>query len=332
MAIFPRLFRRSPAVVAIGGGTGASGLLRGLKEHTDKLTAIVTVADDGGSSGRFRKEFGMLPPGDIRNCLAAMSDGGPALEKLFQYRFDEGDFKGHPFGNIFLAALTRVTGSFEAAVREANAILSVRGRVLPATTTKISLVAEHADGTKTTGESLVGKVDKPVLRLSLRPDDAPAGEGVAEAIEEADLVILGPGSLYTSVLPNLLIRDIQQALLRTDAVIAYVCNIMTQPGETQGFTASRHAQVIIDHTGPDLIDFVVVNNGKIPDRLAAAYAAEGSTPVPVDLDALHALPGNPRIIAADLVYADSVVRHHPGRLAELCLDAFREVGKERAKA
>ncbi len=332
MAIFPRLFRRSPAVVAIGGGTGASGLLRGLKEHTDRLTAIVTVADDGGSSGRFRKEFGMLPPGDIRNCLAAMSDGGPALEKLFQYRFDEGDFKGHPFGNIFLAALTRVTGSFEAAVREANAILSVRGRVLPATTTKISLVAEHADGTKTTGESLVGKVDKPVLRLSLRPDDAPAGEGVAEAIEEADLVILGPGSLYTSVLPNLLIRDIQQALLRTDAVIAYVCNIMTQPGETQGFTASRHAQVIIDHTGPDLIDFVVVNNGKIPDRLAAAYAAEGSTPVPVDLDALHALPGNPRIIAADLVYADSVVRHHPGRLAELCLDAFREVGKERAKA
>ncbi len=332
MAIFPRLFRRSPAVVAIGGGTGASGLLRGLKEHTDKLTAIVTVADDGGSSGRFRKEFGMLPPGDIRNCLAAMSDGGPALEKLFQYRFDEGDFKGHPFGNIFLAALTRVTGSFEAAVREANAILSVRGRVLPATTTKISLVAEHADGTKTTGESLVGKVEKPVLRLSLRPDDAPAGEGVAEAIEEADLVILGPGSLYTSVLPNLLIRDIQQALLRTDAVIAYVCNIMTQPGETQGFTASRHAQVIIDHTGPDLIDFVVVNNGRIPDRLAAAYAAEGSTPVPVDLDALHALPGNPRIIAADLVYADSVVRHHPGRLAELCLDTFREVGKERAKA
>lgn len=332
MAIFPRLFRRSPAVVAIGGGTGASGLLRGLKEHTDKLTAIVTVADDGGSSGRFRKEFGMLPPGDIRNCLAAMSDGGPSLEKLFQYRFEEGDFKGHPFGNIFLAALTRVTGSFEAAVREANSILSVRGRVLPATTTKISLVAEHADGTKTTGESLVGKVDKPVLRLSLRPEDAPAGAGVVEAIEEADLVILGPGSLYTSVLPNLLIRDIQQALLRTDAVIAYVCNIMTQPGETQGFSASRHAQVIIDHTGPDLIDFVVVNNGKVPDRLAAAYAAEGSTPVPVDLDALHALAGNPRVIAADLVYADSVVRHHPGRLAELCLDTYREVGKERAKA
>jgi len=332
MAIFPRLFRRSPAVVAIGGGTGASGLLRGLKEHTDKLTAIVTVADDGGSSGRFRKEFGMLPPGDIRNCLAAMSDGGASLEKLFQYRFEEGDFKGHPFGNIFLAALTRVTGSFEAAVREANAILSVRGRVLPATTAKVSLVAEHSDGTKTTGESLVGKVTKPVSRLALRPEDAPAGADVVEAIESADLVLLGPGSLYTSVLPNLLIRDIRAALDRTEAVIGYICNVMTQPGETQGFSASKHAQVIIDHTDPDLIDFVVVNTGKVPPRLEAAYAAEGSAPVVADLPALNALPGTPRILAADLVHADSVVRHHPGKLAELCLETFREVGKERAKA
>lgn len=332
MAIFPRLFRRSPAVVAIGGGTGASGLLRGLKEHTDKLTAVVTVADDGGSSGRFRKEFGMLPPGDIRNCLAAMSDGGAALEKLFQYRFEEGDFKGHPFGNIFLAALTRVTGSFESAVREANAILSVRGRVLPATTAKVSLVAEHADGTKTTGETLVGKVNKPVTRLSLRPEDAPAGADVVEAIESADLVLLGPGSLYTSVLPNLLIRDIRAALDRTEAVVGYICNIMTQPGETQGFTASRHAQVIIDHCGPDLLDFVVVNSGKVPPRLEAAYAAEGSTPVTADMEALNALPGRPRVLSGDLVYADSVVRHHPARLAELCLETFREVGRERAKA
>lgn len=332
MAIFPRLFRRSPAVVAIGGGTGASGLLRGLKEHTDKLTAVVTVADDGGSSGRFRKEFGMLPPGDIRNCLAAMSDGGAALEKLFQYRFEEGDFKGHPFGNIFLAALTRVTGSFESAVREANAILSVRGRVLPATTAKVSLVAEHADGTKTTGETLVGKVNKPVTRLSLRPEDAPAGADVVEAIEAADLVLLGPGSLYTSVLPNLLIRDIRAALDRTEAVIGYICNIMTQPGETQGSSASRHAQVIIDHCGPDLLDFVVVNSGKVPPRLEAAYAAEGSTPVTADMEALNALAGRPRVLSGDLVYADSVVRHHPGRLAELCLETFREVGRERAKA
>lgn len=332
MALFPRLFRRSPAVVAIGGGTGASGLLRGLKEHTDKLTAIVTVADDGGSSGRFRKEFGMLPPGDIRNCLAALSDGGPVLEKLFQHRFEEGDLKGHPFGNIFLAAMTQVTGDFELAVKEANRVLNVRGRVLPATTSKISLIAEHADGSKTTGESLVGKVTKPVKRLSLKPEDAPAGTDVVDAIMQADLVLLGPGSVYTSVLPNLLIPEILDALLKTNAVVGYVCNIMTQPGETQDFTASQHVQTLIDHTSEALIDFVVVNTGRIPDALAAAYAAEHAVPVKADLDKLAQLPGTPRIVTGDLVKADHLVRHNPARLAELCLNVHKEITKERAKA
>ncbi|MCC6464644.1 MAG: uridine diphosphate-N-acetylglucosamine-binding protein YvcK [Planctomycetes bacterium] len=332
MAFFPRLFRRSPAVVAIGGGTGASGLLRGLKEQTDKLTAVVSVADDGGSSGRLRKEFGMLPPGDIRNCLAALSDAGASLEKLFQYRFEEGDLKGHPFGNIFLAALTRTTGDFEAAVREANRILNVRGRVLPATGTKISLVAEHEDGSKTTGESLVGKVAKPVTRLFLKPEDVPAAADVVPAILAADLVLLGPGSLYTSVLPGLLIREIREALLATSAVVGYVCNIMTQPGETSGMSASRHAQVVCDHTTPELLDFVVVNSGKVPERLAQAYAAEGSQTVECDLEALQALPGRPRIVTADLVHADHVVRHHPSRLAELCIAQWRELSRERAKA
>ncbi|MBZ0135601.1 MAG: YvcK family protein [Planctomycetes bacterium] len=332
MALFPRLFRRSPTVVAIGGGTGASGLLRGLKEHTDKLTAIVTVADDGGSSGRFRKEFGMLPPGDIRNCLAALADGGPVLEKLFQHRFEEGDLKGHPFGNIFLAAMTQVTGDFELAVKEANRVLNVRGRVLPATTTKISLVAEHADGSKTTGESLVGKVTKPVKRLSLKPEDAPAGTDVVDAIMQADLVLLGPGSVYTSVLPNLLIPEILDALLKTDAVVGYICNIMTQPGETQDFTASQHAQTLIDHTSEALIDFVVVNTGNIPQPLAAAYAAEHAVPVEADMPGLNTLPGNPRIVTGDLVKADHVVRHHPARLAELCLSVHKDITKERARA
>jgi uncharacterized cofD-like protein len=332
MALFPRLFRRSPSVVAIGGGTGASGLLRGLKEHTDKLTAIVTVADDGGSSGRFRKEFGMLPPGDIRNCLAALSEGGPILEKLFQYRFEEGDLRGHPFGNIFLAALTQITGDFEQAVREANRVLNVRGRVLPATTSKLSLVAEHEDGSKTTGESLVGKVQKPVKSLSIKPDDAPAGPEVVDAILQADLVLLGPGSLYTSVLPNLLIRGIRDALQRTPAVIGYVCNIMTQPGETQDFTASRHVSVIDEHLGASVVDFVVVNIGAIPERLAQAYAAENSVPVEVDVDGMNSLPGRPRILTEDLVSADHVVRHHPGKLAEMCLMAHREIARDKAKA
>ena len=332
MALFPRLFRRSPSVVAIGGGTGASGLLRGLKEHTDKLTAVVTVADDGGSSGRFRKEFGMLPPGDIRNCLAALSDAGPVLEKLFQYRFEEGDLKGHPFGNIFLAAMTQVTGDFEQAVREANRVLNVRGRVLPATATKISLIAEHDDGSKTTGESLVGKVNKPVKRLSIKPEDVPAGTDVVDAIMQADVVLLGPGSVYTSVLPTLLIPEIPDALLKTNAAVGYICNIMTQPGETQDFVASRHADVIIEHTSEALLDFVIVNTGKIPDGLAQAYAAEHSIPVKPDVDKLTELPGHPRIVTADLVKADHVVRHHPGRLAELCLATYKEIAKEKAKA
>ena len=332
MALFPRLFRRSASVVAIGGGTGASGLLRGLKEHTDKLTAIVTVADDGGSSGRFRKEFGMLPPGDIRSCMAALSDAGPVLEKLFQYRFEEGDLKGHPFGNIFLAAMTKVTGDFEQAVREANRVLNVRGRVLPATTVKLSLIAEHEDGSKTTGESLVGKVNKPVKRLAIKPQDAPAAHDVVDAIMAADLVLLGPGSLYTSVLPNLLIPDIRNALQKTGAVVGYVCNIMTQPGETQDFTASRHVDVIIEHTSEALLDFVVVNTGAIPDRLRQAYAAENSVPVDADLPKLSQLAGNPRLVTGDLVSADHVVRHHPARLAELCLQVFRDIGRDKAKA
>ncbi len=332
MAMFPRLFRRSPAVVTIGGGTGASGLLRGLKEHTDKLSAIVTVADDGGSSGRFRKEFGMLPPGDIRSCLAALSDAGPVLEKLFQYRFEDGDLKGHPFGNIFLAAMTQVTGDFEQAVREANRVLNVRGRVLPATGTKISLIAEHQDGSKTTGESLVGRVSKPVKRLSIKPEDAPPAADVVDAILGADLVLIGPGSLYTSVLPSLLIRELRAALQETEAVVGYVCNIMTQPGETQGFSASRHAEVVTEHSYENLLDFVLVNTGSIPGRLAQAYAAEGAQRVEPDLDALNRLPGRPRIVTADLVSADHLVRHHAARTAELALQAFRDIGRRRAKA
>lgn len=330
MAMFPRLFRRSPTIVTIGGGTGAAGLLRGLKEHTDKLTAIVTVADDGGSSGRFRKEFGMLPPGDVRNCLAALSDSGSVLERLFQYRFEEGDLKGHAFGNIFLAALTRVTGDFVSAVKEANRVLSVRGRVLPATDVKVSLVAEHADGTKTTGESLVGRVDKPVQRLQIRPADVKAAPEVVDAILQADLVVLGPGSLYTSVIPNLLIEEVKQALLKTDAVVGYACNVMTQRGETSGFTASRHVRAIIDHTSPELLDFVLVSTSAIPEKLAATYLAEGSVVVTPDMSELSKMPGHLRIVAADLASADNLVRHNSARLAEVLLETYREILKVRA--
>ncbi|MCA8916925.1 MAG: YvcK family protein, partial [Planctomycetes bacterium] len=208
----------------------------------------------------------------------------------------------------------------------------VRGRVLPATGTKISLIAEHDDGSKTTGESLVGKVNKPVKRLSLKPEDVPAAADVVDSIMQADLVLLGPGSVYTSVLPNLLIPEILDALMKTPAVVGYICNIMTQPGETQDFPASRHVQALIEHTNQDLIDFVVVNTGNIPDALAAAYAAENAIPVLADLDKLTTLPGSPRIITADLVQADHVVRHNPARLAELCLNVHKDINKERARA
>lgn len=332
MALLPRLFRRSPSVVAIGGGTGASGLLRGLKDHTDKLTAIVTVADDGGSSGRFRKEFGILPPGDIRNCLAALSDAGPVLEELFQYRFEESDLRGHTLGNIFLAALTRVTGNFEQAVREANRVLNVRGRVLPATSTKVSLVAEHEDGSKTTGESLVGKVQKPVTSLHLVPDDVEPAQGVVDAIMSADLIVLGPGSLYTSVLPNLLVGGICDAIQRSSAAVGYVCNIMTQPGETQDFTASEHVDVVIDHAGEGTLDFVIVNTGGIEERMIQAYQAEDSKPVAFDEARLMALRGRPRIVMSDLVNTENLVRHHSQQLADVLMDTLRTVNKERARA
>ncbi|MCF6228620.1 MAG: uridine diphosphate-N-acetylglucosamine-binding protein YvcK, partial [Planctomycetes bacterium] len=267
------------------------------------------------------------PPGDIRNCLAALSDAGPILERLFQYRFDQGDLKGHPFGNIFLAAMTRTTGDFGAAVKEANRVLSVRGRVLPATTSKLSLVAEHEDGSKTTGESLVGKMNKPVVKLEIRPEDVPAGPEVVEAIMSADLVLMGPGSVYTSVLPNLLIPDIRKALAETNAVRGYVCNIMTQPGETQGFSASQHVKTILSQTDGVPIDFVIVNDGEIPAQLAQSYEAQESTPVECDLKELEQLPGSPKIAMADLVAADHVVRHNSAKLAELCLATLKEVKK-----
>ncbi|MCA8939219.1 MAG: YvcK family protein, partial [Planctomycetes bacterium] len=233
MGLLGKLFRRTPSIVAIGGGTGLATLLSGLKAHTDKILAVCTVADDGGSSGRLRKDFNILPPGDIRNCLVALSDSHELLGRLFQYRFEESDLKGHNFGNIFLAALTRVTGDFYTAVKEANHVLNVRGEVLPATLTKVALVAHHADGSKSTGESLIGAgTGKRIERISLKPEPEPASQEIVEKIEEADLIVLGPGSIYTSIIPNLLIKDVLPAIKRSNAIVCYVCNVMTQPGES----------------------------------------------------------------------------------------------------
>ncbi|MCK6439043.1 MAG: YvcK family protein [Planctomycetes bacterium] len=262
MKFITKFIKRPPSIVAIGGGTGMASLLRGLKEHTDKITAVVTVADDGGSSGRLRKDFDILPPGDIRNCLVALADVGPVLEELFQYRFTESDLRGHSFGNLFLAALTRITGDFSKAVEEANRILNVRGRVLPATLTKVALVAHHSDGTKSTGESLIGRGrGKWIERISLKPEPEPASKEIINAIEGADMIVLGPGSLYTSVIPNLLISGILPAIADAPAIKAYVCNIMTQPGETGGYTAADHVDALLRHATPNMLDFAVFRDG-----------------------------------------------------------------------
>ncbi len=329
MGLIDSILRRKPNVVALGGGTGLPTLLRGVKEYTDKIIAVCTVADDGGSSGRLRKDFNMLPPGDIRNCIAALSTDSPLLEELFQYRFTASDLRGHSFGNIFLAAMTRVTGDFYTAVKEACRILKVRGNVLPATLTKIALVAHHTDGSKSTGESLIGRGGKRIERISLKPEPEPASDEILEAIRKADLILLGPGSLYTSVVPNLLIRGMLPALIDSPAIKAYVCNVMTQPGETGGYTASDHAAALIRHSTPSLLDFMVVNTGTISDKMRFKYEAQGAEPVIYDKANFKRLNAKFRVVEADLVNDDNVVRHDPERLAEAVMGAWRECVKDR---
>jgi len=332
MGFIGRLFSRTPNIVAIGGGTGLSTLLRGLKEHTDKITAVCTVADDGGSSGRLRKDFDILPPGDIRNCLVALSDIGPLLEQLFQYRFEESDLRGHSFGNIFLAALTRITGDFSKAVAEANRVLNVRGRVLPATLTKVGLVAHHADGSKSTGESFIGAgTGKRIERISLKPEPEPVSDEIIEAIAQADLIILGPGSLYTSVIPNLLISNMLPAIADSPAIKCYICNVMTQEGETTGYTAADHVEALMRHATPGLLDFVIVNDGEIEPKMLLKYRQKDSEPVIVDEERLEELSQSLEVVHGDLVNSDNVVRHDSDKLAHIVLSTYQRIAKDRIK-
>ncbi len=306
---------RAPRIVVIGGGTGLPVLLRGLKELTSNLTAIVTVADDGGSSGRLRGELGILPPGDIRNCLLALATTEPLLEKLFQHRFNSGaGLEGHSFGNLFIAAMSEITGDFEKAVKESSKVLAVRGRVLPVTLQDIVLCAELSDGSTVSGESNIAASALPIKRVFIQPEDVkPLPEALA-ALEEADAVVLGPGSLFTSVIPNLLVPGIVEAIEASPAVRIYVCNVMTQPGETDGFTASDHLRAIIDHSCSGLIDQILVNSELIEERLLERYHAEGAGVVACDRATLAALGAE--VVTADLVSQDQVVRHDSSRLAQ----------------
>lgn len=313
-----RLQERGPRVVAIGGGTGLATLLRGLKEYTSNITAIVTVTDDGGSSGRLRGQLGVLPPGDIRNCLVALADTEPLMEKLFQHRFDQGEgLAGHSFGNLFIAAMFQVTGDFEAAVRASSQVLAVRGRVLPSTLSQVVLGAELADGTRVFGETSISTAGQPIRRIFLEPHGARPLEAALQAIYEADAIILGPGSLYTSILPNLLVDGVADAIRNSPALKIYVCNVMTQPGETDGYSAADHVRAITNHVD-GLLDLVVVNTGEITAPLLEKYRVQNAYPVATDLEAIRRM--GLEVVGADLVSRTNLVRHDPRALARLLLD------------
>ncbi|MEW5952152.1 MAG: gluconeogenesis factor YvcK family protein [Bacillota bacterium] len=316
MVYFRRYLQRGPKVVVVGGGTGLPVLLRGLKEYTSNLTAVVTVADDGGSSGRLRGDLGMLPPGDIRNCLVALADTEPLMEELLQYRFRKGELAGHNMGNLLLAALNETAGGFDRAVRSLSKVLAIRGQVLPATLAHVQLCAELADGSVVKGESSIPASKRPIKRVFLEPARCFPPEEALLAIREADAVILGPGSLYTSILPNLLVQGLAGAINDTPALKIYICNIMTQPGETDGYTASDHLKAILDHGGP-LPDYMVVNREEIPFWVSARYRREGAALVAVDEDELKAM--GVKLLAGRLVQDGNVVRHHPRRLARLLM-------------
>jgi len=307
-----------PKVTAFGGGTGLSNLLKGLKAHTDRVTAVVTVCDNGGSSGRLRREFDVPPPGDIRNCLAALADTEPLMEELLQYRFEESDMEGHSFGNLLLTALTRITGDFGTAIREANKILNVRGKVLPSTLEKVTLVAMHTDGTKSTGEAAVGKSEKPISRVELKPSPGKATAEVIEAIRGADMLVFGPGSLYSSVIPNLLVEGVLEAVMASKAPRVYICNVMTQPGETTGYDADRHLRAIEMHSQDGFADYVIVNTGRVPQEVAERYMRNGQYPVDTGRDNL--LGRSFELVEGDIISRNSFARHDAGKLADLLMD------------
>ncbi len=316
-------------VVTVGGGTGLSTLLRGLKAYSSNLVAVVTVSDDGGSSGRLVKELGVLPPGDIRNCLVALADDESLLSELFRFRFKEGGLEGHNFGNLFLTALTEVAGGdFEAAVKLSSQILATRGRVLPATLSSVTLCARYTDGSVVRGESAIPQKGLPIDRVYLDPAACKPPNEVLLAFADADAIVLGPGSLYTSIIPNLLVDGIAQAVSRSPALKIYVCNVMTQPGETDGMGAADHVQALLTHAGITL-DYVVVNLGD-PTRLLEKYRAEGQTPVEPQLDRLAEL--GVQAVGARLLNETEQVRHDPERLAHTIIDLIaRTRSKESSK-
>lgn len=314
-------------IVAIGGGTGLSTLLRGLKKYVPPrgdlgpavdVTAVVTVADDGGSSGRLRREFEILPPGDIRNCMVALSEDEALLSQLFNHRFSNGrGLKGHSFGNLFLTALTSLTGDFARAVRMSSEILAIAGQIYPATESDVMLEAILDDGSVVMGESKISRSKARIRRIQLRPRSCIPMRETLEAIAAADLITFGPGSLYTSVIPNILVEGIPEAICASDAVRAYFCNLMWQPGETTGLTASEHAKAIVDHAGKPVIDYVIVNTSEIQAPLLRKYERRRQRPVATDVDRLKAM--GLTVVEAPLASKEHLVRHDPDKAAAIAI-------------
>lgn len=309
---------KGPKVVVIGGGTGLSTILHGLKEQTSNITAIVTVADDGGSSGRLREQFGILPPGDIRNCLVALADAEPLMRELFQFRFgSESELSGHSFGNLFITAMCKVTGDFEKAIKESSKVLAIRGRVIPSTFEKVKLVAEYQNGQKTVGETKIVKQNAPIKRVYLDPANCKASKESFEAIADSDIIVLGPGSLYTSVIPNLLVEGIADKIAQSKAPKVYVCNVMTQSGESDNYTAFDHMNALISHTRPDIINYCIVNAGKVPKELLKKYEEEGAFPVVADSDKI--IENGYNVIEGDVVNTQNYVRHDAKKLSKVII-------------
>lgn len=312
-------------VVAIGGGTGLSTLLKGLKKYTAEpgaseapriaeLYAVVTVSDDGGSSGRLRKEFNILPPGDIRNCLVALSEDEALLSRIFQYRFETGEgLEGHNFGNLFVTALTAVTGDFAEAVRESSKILATRGTIFPSTVSNVQLEARMDDDSIVFGETKITRSHLRIVRLRMVPENAEPLPETLEAISKADLITIGPGSLFTSLAPNLLVHGIPEAIAASRAIKVYVCNLMTQANESLGLTAADHIRKLYEHAGAPIFDYAVVNTAPISESLQAKYALEGASRIVVDRDAIEAL--GVRCVTGNFVAEGDMVRHATDRVA-----------------
>ena len=321
-----QLWERGPKIVAVGGGTGLSTMLRGLKKYTKNLTAIVTVADDGGGSGMLRQDLGMPPPGDIRHCMEALANTEPVMERLLIYRFTEGSLAGQSFGNLILAALNGITGSFEEAVAQMSHVLAITGRVIPVTSADVQLEAFFENGASVVGESKIYACKKEqdcrIHHVRLIPERPKATPAALEAIGEADLILLGPGSLYTSVIPNLLVDGVVDAIVRSPAPKIYVCNIMTQEGETEGYTAADHLEALMAHGEPGLVDLCLANCAPLRPELVEKYRREDAVPLTVDRERIAAM--GLELVERPVAWEEgNFARHDPEKLARAVLEIYR---------